>query len=267
MSGALWLLAVLIAAAAMLLWQTRRRRARLAALHAPLPPAWRALLERDCPLYRRLPDALKQELDTPIRAFIARIPFEGCDGQLITDQVRLLIAAPAVLLIRRAGWAAYRQLYSVQVYPQEFEVVESFEDDLTGVVTEHREQVAGQAHDTDRILISWRDVLEPVVGAEPYNVVIHEFAHYLDHSSGGHLSGTGWDAVWEQEFAALRAAAEHGIASLIDPYGAEDRSEFFAVASECFLEAPRRMQAQHPSLYAQLRDFYELDPASWEARV
>ena len=45
--------------------------------------------------------------------------------------------------------------------------------------------------------------------------------------------------------------------------GASNRAEFFAVATECFFEQPRAMQAQHRELYGVLRDFYRQDPAQW----
>ena len=51
--------------------------------------------------------------------------------------------------------------------------------------------------------------------------------------------------------------------TLLDPYGAEDVVEFFAVASEAFFEAPASMADSHPRLYAGLRDFYGVDPAAW----
>ena len=57
-----------------------------------------------------------------------------------------------------------------------------------------------------------------------------------------------------------RTAAE---VTLLDHYGATNRAEFFAVATECFFEQPHAMQRQHEELYAVLRDFYLQDPAEW----
>jgi Mlc titration factor MtfA (ptsG expression regulator) len=52
---------------------------------------------------------------------------------------------------------------------------------------------------------------------------------------------------------------------LLDPYAAEDPSEFFAVASETFLEAPLDFRSAYPQLYEHLRRFYHLDPVTWAA--
>jgi len=54
-----------------------------------------------------------------------------------------------------------------------------------------------------------------------------------------------------------------GIATLIDPYGSEDEVEFFAVASETFIELSRDMQLRHPRLYGLLARLYGIDPAAW----
>lgn len=226
-----------------------------------MPEAWRALLAARSPLYRRLPAALRARLEPQVRQFLHRVPIIGCAGQPITDEVRVVIAALAVLLVQRAGVDAYARLYGVLVYPDEFVVSDTLEDELTGVVTEGEQTVSGQAHDTDRVLISWRDVIDGDATDGPYNVVLHEFAHYLDHASGGALSDGG--GAWQTAYQALCEAVDRGEPTLIDPYGAEDRAEFFAVATETFFEAAVAMQRQHPQLYAALRDCYALDPASW----
>jgi MtfA peptidase len=46
----------------------------------------------------------------------------------------------------------------------------------------------------------------------------------------------------------------------LDPYAATDAGEFFACASEAFFEAPRRLCAAWPEVYAQLARFYRQDP-------
>ena len=52
---------------------------------------------------------------------------------------------------------------------------------------------------------------------------------------------------------------------VIDPYGARNEAEFFAVATESFFERPRALRDALPALYALLADFYRQDPAAREA--
>jgi Mlc titration factor MtfA (ptsG expression regulator) len=121
--------------------------------------------------------------------------------------------------------------------------------------------------DTARIVLSWADVLAGLRAGDGYNVVLHEFAHFLDHALDGVLSAPGpelgWHALLQREHAALRAAVATGRPTLIDPYGAEDPAEFFAVATEVFMERPRELAADHPQLYRALARIYALDPAGW----
>jgi Mlc titration factor MtfA (ptsG expression regulator) len=53
-----------------------------------------------------------------------------------------------------------------------------------------------------------------------------------------------------------------GEETAIDPYAAEHPSEFFAVTSEVFFEAPDLLMEEYPAVYAQLRQFYRQDPVS-----
>jgi Mlc titration factor MtfA (ptsG expression regulator) len=66
-----------------------------------------------------------------------------------------------------------------------------------------------------------------------------------------------------EEFAKLRAAAARNAPTLIDPYGAEDPGEFFAVVTETFFELPLELREEHAALYEEFRRFYRLDPAGW----
>jgi MtfA peptidase len=215
-----------------------------------------------------MPAELRRQLEPLVREFLLDVEFVGCQGLTVTDEMRLVIATQASLLITNSGAGAFRQLRSVLIYPDEF-VVEESDEDEAGVVTEGTRVLTGQTFDTARIVLSWRDVAEGSGTDEPYNVVLHEFAHYLDHSVGGALTAPGhgsleqWHAVLNREYEALCDAVDRGEATLIDPYGAEHLEEFFAVATETFFEQPRELQRRHAHLYAELQKFYGLDPTQW----
>jgi Mlc titration factor MtfA (ptsG expression regulator) len=183
--------------------------------------------------------------------------------------MRLVIAAQACLLVTR-GTGDYDDLMSVLIYPEEF-VINRTDEDEAGVVTEFEDVVSGESQDTSRIVLSWRDIKEPPEDGEICNVVLHEFAHYLDHNSGGAFSDIedgraalkDWHTVLESEFNAHCAAVEAEEDTLIHPDGAEHPAEFFAYATEVFFEAPAQMKRLHPRLYEGLKAGYGLDPASW----
>lgn len=268
------LLTVIVAGVAIVLalplWRALRGRRRTEAFREPFPQEWRTYLERGFPLYRRLPRELRLKLEPVVRAFLADVRFVGCQDFEITDEVRLVIAMQACLLIVERDPRAYAGLSSVLVYPDEFVITERHEDEA-GVVSEAESAVQGQSEDDQRIILSWRDVMESAADADAYHVVLHEFAHYLDNSVGGLLTDTesgseslkDWHTVLEREYAALCNALDDGEETLIDENAAEHPAEFFAYATEVFFENPAPLARQHPALYAELRSFYGLDPVTW----
>jgi MtfA peptidase len=244
----------------------RRERRHAVASGEPFSREWRELLERSLPIYSRMPPDLRRRLEPVVRSFLARIQFVGCQGLEVTDEMRLVVAVQACLLIVENDANAYTGLHGVLLYPDEFVVQESDEDEA-GVVTEGERVLSGQTFDTARIVLSWRDVQESGAEDEAYNVVLHEFAHYLDHSIDSALTERGhassWHETLEREYDALCEAVERGEETVIDPYGAEHLAEFFAVATETFFEQPGTLRDAHPHLYEELRRFYSLDPAAW----
>jgi MtfA peptidase len=265
---------MLVAGASILLapalWRAARKRRRANRFSEPFPSEWRACLERSFPLYRRVPHELRLKLEPAVRAFLDEVRFVGCQGFSITDEVRLVIATQACLLIVARDPRAYAGLASVLVYPDEFVVTERHEDEA-GVVSEAASAVQGQSEDDHRVIFSWRDVLESTADVGAYHVVLHEFAHYLDNSVGGLLTDTqsgsetlkDWHAVLAREYEALCDALARGEETLVDENAAEHPAEFFAYATEVFFEQPARMLREHPALYGELRSFYGLDPAAW----
>ena len=69
----------------------------------------------------------------------------------------------------------------------------------------------------------------------------------------------------KMEFAALRAADETGISTLLDTYGASNPAEFFAVVTEAFFERPRALRRQHPKLYREMERFFRQNPAAYSS--
>jgi MtfA peptidase len=255
---------------ALVLWSPLRARRRAAQFASPFPSEWRSLLARTVPIYQRMPPDLRSKIEPVVRAFLADARLVGCQGLTVTEEMQLVVAVQACLLIVARDPGAYASLGSVLIYPDEFVVTETDEDEA-GVVSEGESVLSGQSVDTSHIVLSWRDVQEGGAEGEIYNVVLHEFAHFLDNSVDGTLTDTGsrratfeaWHELLEREYQALCDAVDRGDDPLIDPYGAESTAEFFAVATETFFEAPLELQRLHPALYAGLASFYGLDPAGW----
>lgn len=247
----------------------RRRRVR----RQPFPAAWRQVLRRRMPAFAELPADLQLQVKKHIQVLIAEKPFIGCAGLVITDEVRVLIAAQAALLLLHRHSGYFAKLRQILVYPGAF-VVERSQPDELGLTHETRRALSGESWEQGQILLSWDDV---VAGAadphDGHNVVIHEFAHQLDQERG-RANGAPWlgrrerYAIWARvlgrEFAALQAQLARGeTPPLIDPYAATNPAEFFAVVSEHFFEQPAALAAAHPALYAEFTRCYRTDPLAW----
>src|SRR5258706_8315115 len=238
----------------------------------PFPGAWREILEGRVPAVRALPASLRRQLESHIQVFVAEKPFIGCDGQPITDEVRVTIASQACLLLLNRTTDYFPNLRQILVYPGAF-IVERLRPEPSGVLQEERQALSGESWTQGQVVISWEDALEgAAVVDDGRNVVIHEFAHQVDQQKG-YANGAPWlgrrerYAQWSQvlgaEYARLQSQAALGEASLFSHYGATNPAEFFAVASEVFFEQGRAMAALHPALYAELSRFYRVDPARW----
>lgn len=247
------------------LWRARRRAAVMA---QPLPSGALAAIDANVPAVRHLPPELRARLESLMAVFIAEKEFVGCNGLVVTDEMRATIAAMACLLVLgRRGH--YDELHSVLVYPTAFYVEDEIEDEA-GVVEKRRRVLSGEAWESSRIILSWEDVLEAARHpGEGYNVALHEFAHYLDAEGLGLAAGGRTVAEWAEslarEFESLLDAVDRGEFTFLDPYAAEDEAEFFAVATEDFFERPAELFEAHPRLYALLAEFYALEPARWPA--
>lgn len=246
-----------------------RRRARLR--EEPFPAEWEAVLDRGVPIYRRLPDEEKEALRGHVQVFLAEKQFEGAGGLEMTDEIRVIIAAQACLLLLRLDDAAdyYPRLRSIVVYPSTY-VAKAQEGD--GAVVHEGDSVRlGESWTHGAVVLSWDGVRAGAANPrDGHNVVLHEFAHQLDQEDGG-ADGTPempwsryapWARVLSEHYLELRRDARRGRRTVLDDYGALNEAEFFAVATETFFEKPGQLQRRHPELYEELKAYYGQDPAA-----
>lgn len=252
-----------------LAWRRSRMRGQA------FPVAWRKILQLRVPLVRKLPAALQLQLKKHMQVFIAEKRFIGCGGLHITDEMRVVIAAQACLLILNRASDYFANVRQILVYPGAF-VVNRTTVDPAGVQQEQRQALAGESWSQGQVILSWQDTLEgAAVADDGRNVVIHEFAHQLDQENGAaqgappptlgdiRYSAQRWSQVFHAAYAHLQAEMRHGVEGLLSHYGAQDPAEFFAVVSEVFFEQGAALAAHYPDLYDELKGYYRVDPAGW----
>lgn len=248
---------------------SRRRRRRIL-LAKPFPAEWSAILTGNLPPYQKMSSALRQQLHDYIRIFIGEKAFEGCGGLDLTDEIKVTIAAQACLLLLNRNTDCYPRLYSVLVYPSTY-VVGSRQQPT--VQPEQRSVRLGESWNHGAVVLAWDSVKKGAANfRDGHNVAMHEFAHQLDQEDGRgdgvpilevRSAYSAWSQVFLKEYELLRYKKRKGQESVMDKYGATDPAEFFAVATETFFEKPAQLKKNHPELYHELQEFYQVDPGQW----
>jgi Mlc titration factor MtfA (ptsG expression regulator) len=230
----------------------------------PVPTPWYAILARYVPLADGLSASDRDLLLRVARLLLDEVPFEGVGGIVLTDEIRVTIAATAALLIYRFPYPRFTKLVRVLVYPETF-VPKKVESRHDAMVIEEDPSL-GQAWMDGVVVLSWNAILRDAeLRHQNGSVVLHEMAHILDAEDGifdgtpvfdDTTQGPEWAKVLTSEFARLQRAVEGGEDPPLDDYGARNRAEFFAVATEAFFCSPDRLRARLPDLYQQLERLY-----------
>jgi MtfA peptidase len=248
-------------------WIKKWRRGRIA--QAAFPAPWLDYLHQNVPHYPLLAADQQQKLRRDTQVFVAEKNWEGCGGLTLTDEMRVTIAAQACLLALALDPTFFDSVLSILIYPREYVVPEARR--LGGGETVAADVRLGEAWYRGPVVLSWAEVIDDSRHlGHGRNVVWHEFAHQLDmldRASDGtpplasREQYKRWSTVMSAELRNLRSALRLGRPTLIDPYGAANESEFFAVVTECFFDRPVQMRERHPELYGLLAEFYRQDTA------
>lgn len=227
--------------------------------------------------------------------FIADKEYSTAHELALTDEMVVSVAAQACVPILRLGLEWYRGWHGIVLYPGEFIIRRTVEDEI-GLVHGVVEEASGEAWEHGPVILSWPDARLPGAGLDAaadqpddtYNVVIHEFAHKLDMLDGeadgvppfsralhASVQRSQWAQTFDAEYRRFADACDAVPNAawdepdrlpppmrVIDPYGAEAPGEFFAVASEAFFVEPAGLARHWPGLYGLLKAFYRQDPAS-----
>lgn len=248
-----------------------RHRRRQCLRARPFPAAWKSIIARNVPIFRRLPGADQAELLGHIQVFLDEKHFEGCGGLELTDEIRLTIAAQACLLLLHRETDYYPELVTILVYPSAY--IADEERYLGNNIWEQGEdsRLGHTGRRMGSLVLAWVEAKRGAADtADGMNLVLHEFAHQLDfedsETDGAPALATrteylSWARVMSRKFEALRAADQAGTPTVLDTYGATNPAEFSRSRLRHFSSAALR--AKQPELYRELASFYRQDPATY----
>ncbi|SEL11207.1 zinc-dependent peptidase [Nitrosovibrio tenuis] len=203
-----------------------------------------------------------------VTLFLHAKQISSAHGLVVTDEMRVMIAAQACILILNLDLDYYDGWVEIILYPGEF--IRDYEYvDEAGIVHHANEAASGESWLGGPVILSWENTVAVEAGVG-YNVVIHEFAHKLDMLNGdangfpplhADMSRQAWSDAFNRAYARFCASVDADEAVIIDSYAAENPAEFFAVVSEAFFETPLPIKQHFPAVYEQLALFYRQDPA------
>ncbi len=233
----------------------RKRRAKLAAYQ--LPPVTKFLLYNYVPFYVALPQQGKEKFEERMRDFLARTKVTGVAGVTVHDIDLVFVAAAAIIpLFGHPDWRYYN-LNEILLYSDTFNRqydVDGPGRDVLGLVGEgvlHRHMILSQP--ALRAGFMYPD--------NSHNTAIHEFVHLIDKADGAidgvpqYLLDNNGSKEWRSYMQAYIRAIKEGYTD-INPYGATNEAEFFAVVSEYYFKQPEIFQQQYPELYDLLHRMY-----------
>ena len=217
-------------------WLGTRRRDRALRDYAIDDALWQATLD-GLPFLAHLdaPDLARLRELTSL--FIAQKEFSTAHELELTDAMTVAIAAQACLPVLNLSLDLYRGWVGVIVYPGEFVIRKTVEDE-DGVVHEVEHDASGEAWEGGPVVLSWEDA-QMTDGTDAYNVVIHEFAHKIDMLNGeadGHpplmrrwhapLDSQAWADVFDHAYDHFCAQSRRGAGAPLGAFRARfaDRS-------------------------------------------
>jgi Mlc titration factor MtfA (ptsG expression regulator) len=255
------------------MWHWFRNYRRKKILASPFPGSWKKHIQNNIPYYQHLDNEEKKHLHELIQIFIAEKHWLGCNGLKMTEEIQVVIAAHACLMVLALPNDYYSNVESIYVYPTTVVSPESptgyFE--IRTAPVNGPLPISGEAHERGPVILVWDEVKKETRHPEHgLNVVYHEFAHKLDMLDGS-SDGTPplataqeyqrWKDVCSREYLQLCDRVDHGEPTFFDSYATTNESEFFAVVTESFFSNPQSMKHHHPELYRVLQDFFRQDPA------
>jgi MtfA peptidase len=216
----------------------------------------RNLLCQYVSFYSKLDENKKLEFENQVQNFLSKVRITGIN----TDVERLdelLIAASAIIPIFNFTKWEYINLNEVLLYPATFDEMFNQEGD-----ERTRAGVVGDGPYQNIMILSKHDLRQGFINSNSTdNTGIHEFVHLIDKTDGAvdgipeTLIGKDYVLPWlnlmQQNIQCIREER-----SDINPYGATNQAEFFAVVSEYFFERPDLLQENHPELFKLLTQIF-----------
>ena len=218
----------------------------------PVPPLLKTILQEQVPFYQQLNENRKTEFEERTIHFLTQVKVTGVKT-VVEDLDRVLIAASAIIpIFNFQGWE-YPNLNEVLLYPDSFDHEFEQQGDDRNILG-----MVGSGALNQVMILSQFELRQAFINETgKNNTAIHEFVHLVDKTDG-EIDGVPESLLNKQYIKPWLQLMQEKIKEIIDdrsdinPYGATNEAEFFAVVSEYFFERPDLLKEKHPELYTIL---------------
>ena len=241
-------------------WIVYHRRSTQRVILPSFNQADRLILQK-IKFYQHLDPGDRSVFESRMLHFLSKIKITGVNCT-VENEDRLFVAASAIIpIFGFPGWE-YSNLNEVLIYPGSFNKDFNMHEDEKSVLG-----MVGNGAMQHMMVISQHSLRQGFSNnTDKDNTGIHEFIHLLDKTDG-EVDGIPENLVDKQYLLPWIKRMHEGIKQImanrsdIDPYGATNEAEFFAVVSEYFFERPDLLQSKHPELYKLLQEIFRQHPA------
>jgi Mlc titration factor MtfA (ptsG expression regulator) len=244
------------------LFKTRPKAKISLTAGGPVPATYRQILSEQVPFYQQLDEARKTEFENRIQQFLSQVKITGVNTT-IEELDQVLVASSAVIpIFNFPGWE-YIHLHEVLLYPDSFDHEFQQQGDGRDVLG-----MVGSGALNHVMILSQRQLRQAFLNKTGKdNTAIHEFVHLVDKTYGD-IDGIPEFILEKKYIQPWLQLMQHEIKMInedksdINPYGATNEAEFFAVVSEYFFERPKLLKEKHPALYELLEKIFCKQPAT-----
>ncbi len=217
---------------------------------------WRVVLVENIGFYNNLSAKEKEWFEYKILEFFANVKITGVNTDVeIKD--RLLVAASAIIPIFEFPEWQYTMLDEVLLYPKSFNKKFETSGDGGNILG-----MVGEGYMNGKMILSKRSLHKGFMNeTDKKNTAIHEFVHLIDKADGS-VDGIP-ELLLEKQYTIpwfdliyKKIDEINKNKSDINPYGATNEAEFFAVISEYFFERPALLKTKHPQVYDLLKEIF-----------
>lgn len=241
-------------------WRIQTRKKHVRAQRIRLNLNDRFWLKEHIHFYNILSKADRRVFEERVGLFLTQVTITEIGQEEVEKSTCLYVAASAVMAYWGLPYWNYADLKEVLVYPENFN--ESMQFNTAG-------EIQGQIHHggmmNNTMILSLRALEHGFKNAQDKkNVGVHEFAHLLDKMDG-YMDGVPagmdksttevWVDLMHKEIKKIQKSK-----SDINPYGASNQAEFFAVVTEYYKERPELLKRKHPKIFAVMETYFNQDP-------